>query len=309
MENKSYAFLAGLFTLLMGIGVLVAVFWLGGTHETTHDYIVVTKQSVGGLNPQSQVRYRGIRVGKVTDIRLDPVDRGNILISISIRDDIPLTGNTVAKMGYQGVTGLLHILLEETGSAGADPLLPNDKIPPRIAMMPSMLEALSEAGGTTLLRANELMGNANAMFNEENRRRFSASLANLEAASGALKPTLENLNGTLTQVRKVLDDQNVIHLKQAAAEVGPLLADTRLLIGKMQVATDKLEVAIGDPAANGTAALMPRLNEMLTEFSLTSRQLNRVLRIVEDAPQSLVFGAPAMPPGPGERGFSTKEGK
>lgn len=176
-------------------------------------------------------------------------------------------------------------------------------------MMPSMLEALSEAGGTTLLRANELMGNANAMFNEENRRRFSASLANLEAASGALKPTLENLNGTLTQVRKVLDDQNVIHLKQAAAEVGPLLADTRLLIGKMQVATDKLEVAIGDPAANGTAALMPRLNEMLTEFSLTSRQLNRVLRIVEDAPQSLVFGAPAMPPGPGERGFSTKEGK
>ena len=83
MENKSHAFVAGLFTLLLMLAALLAFFWLGGSHETTHDYIVVTKQQVSGLNPQSQVRYRGIRIGKVTDIRLDPVDRDNILIFIS----------------------------------------------------------------------------------------------------------------------------------------------------------------------------------------------------------------------------------
>ncbi len=33
-------------------------------------------------------------------------------------------------------------------------------------------------------------------------------------------------------------------------------------------------------------------------------QLSRVLRILEDSPQGLVFGAPALPPGPGEAGFS-----
>jgi phospholipid/cholesterol/gamma-HCH transport system substrate-binding protein len=81
------------------------------------------------------------------------------------------------------------------------------------------------------------------------------------------------------------------------------------MIGRMQAATDKFDVAIGDPSANGVAALMPRLNEMARDFSVTSRQLSRVLRILEDTPQGLVFGAPALPPGPGEAGFSAGGGK
>ena len=92
-------------------------------------------------------------------------------------------------------------------------------------------------------------------------------------------------------------------------EGGPLLADTRVLIGKMQVATDKLDVAIGDASAGGTSALMPRLNELAQDFSLTSRQLSRVLRILEDTPQGLVFGAPPQPPGPGEAGFNPAGGQ
>ena len=303
MENKSHAFVAGLFTLALGVAVLFAIFWLGGSHEITHNYVVVTKQNVGGLNPQSQVRYRGIRIGKVTDIRLDPTDRDIILISIAIQDSIPLVRSTVAKIGYQGVTGLMHILLDEEGD-NDEVIVPDDKNPPRIPMKPSMIETLGETGSETLLQTRELLVNANALLNEENRRRFSSSLAHLDGASSSLKPTLDNLNGTLLQVRKVLDEQNVSHLKQAAAELGPLLADTRVLIGKMQAATDKLDVAIGDPVANGTAALMPRLNEVATEVSQASRQLSRVLRMVEDSPQSLVFGAPALLPGPGEPGFS-----
>jgi phospholipid/cholesterol/gamma-HCH transport system substrate-binding protein len=54
---------------------------------------------------------------------------------------------------------------------------------------------------------------------------------------------------------------------------------------------------------------MPRLNELATDFSMTSRQLSRVLRILEDTPQGMVFGAPALPPGPGEPGFSANGGK
>jgi phospholipid/cholesterol/gamma-HCH transport system substrate-binding protein len=54
---------------------------------------------------------------------------------------------------------------------------------------------------------------------------------------------------------------------------------------------------------------MPRLNELSSDFSMTSRQLSRVLRILEDTPQGLVFGAPAVQPGPGESGFSAGEAK
>jgi phospholipid/cholesterol/gamma-HCH transport system substrate-binding protein len=305
MENKSHAFAAGLFALLLGAAVVLALYWLGGAKEDTHDYVVVTKQNIGGLNPQAQVRYRGIRVGKVSDIRLDPDDYSNILITISVNEDVPLTRGTIAKLNYQGVTGLAHILLLETGK-DMEPLEPNDEKPPRITMIPSLLDELGETGTATLRQARQLMASANAMLDEENRRQLAATLANLAEASAHMKPALQNLNGTLVQVRKLLDDRNIRNISQAAGEVSPLLADTRVLIGKMQLATDKLDVAIGDASAGGTSALMPRLNELASDFSLTSRQLSRVLRILEDTPQGLVFGTPAQPPGPGEPGFAER---
>jgi phospholipid/cholesterol/gamma-HCH transport system substrate-binding protein len=193
--------------------------------------------------------------------------------------------------------------LLETGK-DMEPLKQNDEQPPRITMIPSLLEELGETGMATLKQARQMMISANAILDDENRTNLKATLVNLEAASGHMKPVLENLNTTLVQVKKLLDDRNIRNLSQAAGEVQPLLADTRVLIGKMQVATDKLDVAIGDASAGGTAALMPRLNELATDFSLTSRQLSRVLRVLEDSPQGLVFGAPALAPGPGEAGFN-----
>jgi len=308
MENKSHAFAAGLFALLLGVAAFIALYWLGGESEAMHDYVVVTKQDIGGLNPQAQVRYRGIRVGKVSDIRIDPEDSSNILITISVQDDVPLTKGTVAKLNYQGVTGLAHILLLESGK-NKELLGANDKEPPRIVMIPSLLEELGEAGSNTLRQTRALMASANALFNEENRQHLSNTLKNIDAASSAMKPALDNLNVTLVQMRKLLDDRNVANLSQAAGEVGPLLADTRLLVGKMQAATDKLDVAIGDASAGGASALMPRLNELASDFSLTSRQLSRVLRLLEESPQGLIFGAPALPPGPGEAGFAADGGK
>ncbi|MDR0775326.1 MAG: MlaD family protein [Azonexus sp.] len=303
MENKSHAFIVGLFTLLLLAAGIFAIYWLGGVSEATDDYIVVTRQNIGGLNPQAQVRYRGIRVGKVSDIRIDQHDPGNILITISISRDIHLTQGTVAKLGYQGVTGLAHILLLESGR-DADPLPPNPADPPRIVMMPSLVDELGESSTATLREMRQFIANLDAVFSEENRVHLAATLANLDAASAGTKPTLESLNLTLLQMRKLLDERNVNNLSVALGEIGPLLAEARTTVGKMQQAADRLDVAIGDPAANGAAALMPRLNEMAGDFSTTALQLSRVLRTLEDSPQVLIFGMPPQPPGPGEPGFA-----
>lgn len=302
MENKSHAFMAGLFTLLLGLAAVAALYWFGGKREETRDYVVVTRQNVTGLSPQGQVRYRGIRVGKVSDIRLDHQDVRNILITVQVSKDVPVTKGTIAKLGFQGITGIAHILLEETGK-DAVPLPEKEGEPPRIVMMPSLIEELSESGAATLRQAREFMASASALINEENRKKISTTLVNLEATTGQMKPTLENLNATLAQVRHLLNDDNIRKLSTTAGEAGPLLAETRALVGKLASAAEKLDLAIGDPSASGAASLMPRLNELSVDIGTTSRQLNRVLKMIEEAPQSLVFGAPVQPPGPGEPGF------
>ena len=308
MENKSHAFLAGLFALLLGAAAITALIWLRGTQDNLSEYVVVTKFSIGGLNPEAQVRYRGIRVGKVMDIRLDPNDPSDILIRISIAESIPLTKGTIAKLASQGVTGIAHVLLLDSGRNN-EPLVARDGKLPRIVMVPSLLDEMTESGPAVLHQAQEVMAAISALLNEENRRRLTATIANHEAASASMKPALDNMTATLVQVRKLLDDQNIRSISRAAGEVGPLLADTRQLVARMQATADKLDVAIGDASAGGTSALMPRLNELAADFSLTSRQLSRVLRLLEDSPQGLVFGVPAAAPGPGEPGFSSGGGR
>ena len=308
MENKSHAFAAGLFALAFVAAAVLALYWLGGGSQDTREYVVVAKQNVSGLNPQAQVRYRGIRVGKVNDIRLDPDDYSNILISIEINDDVPLTKGTVAKLNYQGVTGLAHILLLETGK-NPEPLPPNEADPPKIAMIPSLMEELSESGMATLKQARQLMYNLGDTLGDANRQHLATTLRNLAAASERLTPTLERLDGTLARVARLADERTVAGLAAAAQEAGPLLAETRGLVGRLQASGARFDALVGEADGDGAAALLPRLNELSRDVAQTSHQLNRVLRIVEETPQGLIFGPPALPPGPGEAGFVVPGGR
>jgi hypothetical protein len=128
----------------------LSIWWFGGKHEATTEYTVVTRHNVTGLSLQGQVRYRGIRVGKVQAIELDPQDAHNILIRISVDSKVPVTRATTAKLGYQGVTGIAHILLEDSGN---DPTrLAGGKDSPRIEMRSSLIEELSDSGAATSAR-------------------------------------------------------------------------------------------------------------------------------------------------------------
>lgn len=302
MENRSHALLAGLFTLLLGVAALASIWWFGGKHEATKEYTVVTRQNVTGLSLQGQVRYRGIRVGKVQSIELDPKDVRNILVRINVDRAVPVTRGTTAKLGYQGVTGIAHILLEDSGT-DATPLPGGEGESPRIAMQSSLIEELSDAGTATLRQARDFLTSANQVLDADNRQRLTNILTNLEATTG-------NANEAARQLRRLLAPENVRLLQamlaraeQAAGEAAPVLVEARRLLVHLQAVSEKLDHLIGDPSPGGIGALAPRLNELGSELSASSRQLNRVLQMVEESPQSLIFGVPQAVPGPGEAGF------
>ena len=305
MENRSHALMAGLFTLLLGIAAVASIMWFGGKREVLKDYLVVTKQNVTGLSPQAAVRYRGIGVGKVQSIWLDPNDVRNILIRISIRESVPVTRGTTAKIGFQGITGIAHVLLEETGR-DTTLLESNDEDElPRLAMQQSLIEELSEVGGETLRNARDFLTNANQVLNAENRQRISKTLANLEATTGDAQAALTQLRQLLTPENVRLMNSTLARTERAVGEAGPFVADARLLVQRLQVVSEKLELALGDSATGGAGSLVPRLSELSGDLSANSRQLNRLLHMLEESPQSLIFGIPQPLPGPGENGFVT----
>lgn len=302
MENRAYALMAGLFTLLLGFSVIAALWWFGGKPEATNQYLVVTRKNISGLNVQAQVRYRGIRVGKVEGIELEPGDVGNTLIRIALRKDIPVTRGTTAKLGFQGVTGIAHVLLEDTGQ-DASPLEGSAGNLARISMQDSLIQELSEVGGETLRNARDFLANANQVLTPENRQSITRTLSNLEATSANAREASAQLRQLLTPENVRLFNSTLAHVEQAAAQGAPFLAEARGLMLRLQSVSDKLEMTLGDPLSGGAGALLPRLNELSTGLSSNSLQLNRVLQMLEESPQSLIFGRQRALPGPGEAGF------
>ena len=300
MENRSHALLAGLFALLLGFASVAALWWFGGKQELTNEYLVVTTKTISGLSQQAQVRYRGVRVGKVESIELDPGDVGNTLIRVSVRKDIPITRGTTAKLGFQGVTGIAHVLLEDSGKDAA-PLIAQAGELARIPMQESLLQELSSVGSETLRNARDLLASANQTLNPENRQRIEKTLANLEATTGNAKEATASLRQLLTPENIRLLNSSLRRVDQTAAQAAPFFAEARGLVARLQSVSDKLETTLGDPLSNG--ALIPRLNELSADLSSNSHQLNRVLKMLEDSPQSLIFGRHQAAPGPGEPGF------
>ncbi|MDR1648482.1 MAG: MlaD family protein, partial [Zoogloeaceae bacterium] len=273
--------------------------WFGEQEEETRPLILVTRQNVSGLNMEAQVRYRGIRVGKVTGIRIDPEDPNNILIQTEVSKQVPLTHGLTAGLAYQGITGIAHILLEGDGN-NPQALRPEEgQDIPRIVMRPSLFDRLDESLPIMLSEIQSFLKNANALLDSGNRQRLANTLANLEASS-------TRVNETMTQVQTLLSDRNVADLSRALRETAPIMEETRQMMTRLNTVAGRVDRLLQDNDAHGEASnIALRVNRMADELTLTSRQLKRVLEQLEEAPQSLILGTPAGRPGPGEPGFST----
>jgi len=306
MESRAHALMAGLFVLVFSVSAALAIWWFSGKREATRDLILVTQRNVTGLNPQAAVRYRGINAGKVQEIRLDPEDPRNILIRVSVGASLPLTKATTAQLNYQGVTGLAHILLEDNGSS-RELLAAEDDLLPRIAIKPTLFDNLGERATDIITQVGELTARISRVLDDKNSRNLSQTLENLALASDGLK----EVPRVLASVREALSDANLkrlngilAHLEQTAGQAAPLTVEMRALVASMQGLSKRLGDmggALGDDLAGKT---LPGINSVVQELQYNSRQLTRILGNLEEAPQSLVFGRPATPPGPGEPGFA-----
>ncbi|MEZ5614465.1 MAG: MlaD family protein [Rhodocyclaceae bacterium] len=305
MESRAHALAAGIFVLLLGLASALAVFWMSGKREATREYILVTNKNVSGLNTQAQVRFRGLGAGKVIDIALDPKNPLDILITISIDASLPVTKGTTAKLNYQGVTGLATVLLEDKGD-NLEPLTGTDGELPRIALQPSFMDSLAENAEELMAQVRRAAERAAVLLSDQNVKRIGQTLANVEKASAGLSDSLKDMPQVVASLRQALSEENMkrlsatlANMEKASGEATPLMADLRGVAGK-------LDALLGESGGEITQTTLPRLNALLQELAVNSRQMSRLLDQVEDSPNMLVFGREARRPGPGEAGFANR---
>ncbi len=310
MESRAHAIAAGIFTLLLGLASALAVFWLSGKQEATNEYILVTRGNVSGLNTQAQVRFRGLRAGKVLDIDLDPKDPRDILITISVAADLPVTKGTTAKLTYQGVTGLASVLLEDKGG-NVEPLESTDGQPPRIALLPNFMDNLGDNAADLMEQMSKVAERAGVLLSDQNVKNISQTLANLDKASSGLSGSMQDLPQLMASLKQALNEENMkrlsttlANLEKASGEAAPLATDLRALVANLQGVAKKIDALTGEAGGELAQTTLPRLNVLLQELSVNARQMSRLLDQIEDSPNMLIFGREARRPGPGEAGFA-----
>jgi phospholipid/cholesterol/gamma-HCH transport system substrate-binding protein len=319
MESEArYAWVGGTLIALF-LALTAAIYWLSGASEnlpSSRYTVYFQKQSLEGLQIGSEVRMRGIKVGRVADysILADPARGVRVLLEVDAR--IPVLEGAVAEVNRKLVTGIAGVDLINTRSSGAplSRLPPGERYPviaegvPEIARVTSVLEDLGSNGGEALQRINRLLS-------EDNQRAIAGTLANTHKLTGHLAKAAPALSEVLAQSRRAAEQLEHLGvtaeatLQNSGRNLDALAAQTRDTLGAARATLKSADAALQQTRTEiGALSLSLRLTA-----DLASQDLQATSKVLRDSgsamqesaralgePERILFGPPHDALGPGE---------
>lgn len=142
METDKHYFVVGLF--IIGIFIAAAAFavWLqdAGRRDDIR-YRINFAESVSGLALGDPVKYRGVDVGNVETIMINPSNNKLVQVDVSLRKEAPVKTDTKASLRLKGITGVMFI--ELAGENPNAPSLISATEPGKVPLIPSEKSALT----------------------------------------------------------------------------------------------------------------------------------------------------------------------
>ncbi len=330
MEARTLYLRVGLL-LVGGVVLALALIWFLAGNQITHGTLFESyfSESVQGLEVGSTVKYRGVTIGRVSDIGLvsaeyaegKPLDlerRTYRLVFVRFQVDtsklgqVPDTASAVglglrARLASQGITGLSYLELDFVDPARYPALeVPWQPKAQYIPSMPSTLTQVQDAAQQVLARLNrididKLSNQLNSVLADLHDEMATGDLHTaLQAAAGLLRTTDDqvkaaDLPGLTADIRKssaaLRDTFQGERMQQLLANAGTAAARLADAAGRMPQLMVSLQ-ATAQRANNGTADLEQSLVPLLRNMQAASQNLRELTDTLRRYPAQVLSQPP-----------------
>lgn len=305
METRAHYAAVGAFVLVVVLAAFVTVMWLGRVELRQHPeaYYIFFKGSVAGLGRGAAVQYNGIPVGRVSDIRVDKDNIGQIQVTVMIdRNLVEIKTDARAYLDTNILSGVSTIQIRG-GTQQAEVLQPR----------PGHNHAVIKVGQTELeaVKASlpELIGDLrqtshhlNQLLDDKNREAVADSLQNIRTATAAFANRgqevgvlLDNTNAAVAEVASLLRhvDQSYSARGGLKDQVSQTLKDYRGVAARLNDTARQLNLTVAEirPGLRDfTQTTLPDVDALIGNAQLLAGNLNRFVLQLQRDPTRLLFG-------------------
>jgi phospholipid/cholesterol/gamma-HCH transport system substrate-binding protein len=204
MEPHARYSVVGASVLVLFVVVVAAVAWLlasGNGREVRQYTLAFDRQSLEGLEANSEVHLKGIRVGSVVRYAFSKERPGGVDVSIEVDAAAPVRASTRAVVDRNLVTGIATVRLVTLQEDS--PLL--ERAHATIPEGESQLQQITETLGQLAQRADGTMKRIDDALSPANQAAFAETLDNLRVASRSAGALTQRLDATLSSVGRTAD--------------------------------------------------------------------------------------------------------
>jgi len=288
-----------LFTLLAIAAAFAFVWWYSGRGDQRvyENFEVYFEGSVSGLARGSPVRYLGVDVGRVQNLRVDANDPGRVKVVAEIDSTAPITGATRARLGLLGLTGLLYIDLKVDPEANPeDPIQQGDRYPVILAgkgEIEAFLERLPDLVGDV----GAVVERIETVLSDENIAAVRGMLQGMEEGSRALPQLTSEATAMIGDLRRISaeTEQLVAETSGLVSASSPALVESlnsiRIAADRAAQASQGIERIVSSaeaPMKDLTSSGLVELRQLLVDLRVASDEVSGLARELRENPSRLL---------------------
>lgn len=185
MENRNSYTIVGLFVMLIGAFLGIFMWWMltrTEANETYRSYFIHTKELPVGIKEGADVKFIGVNAGIIK--KIDFIDMKNAIIEIelSIKDKLPISKDSVAKVESQGISGISFIDITQ----GSGEIFNENEKKPIISLDKALLDKIGKKAEVISDQVSETIYKINMLLSNQNIDKINKILTNLETFSEKL---------------------------------------------------------------------------------------------------------------------------